>query len=93
MLGTIKLWLLGCFIAILRQKQLWTFKVQGCLASGGTFVDWYEQANTGAMVLMSYQTNASKGFVFRGIPNFIKIVATEDEDGATVACRVQSLNT
>jgi len=55
----------------------WTFKVQRCLISGGTFVDWYDQANTGVMTLMSYQTNSNKGFVFKGIPNFVKIVAMD----------------
>ena len=72
--------------------KLWTFKVQGSLLSGGTFVDGYELSNTGIMTVMSYQTNASKGFVFRGIPSFVKIVATEDEDGATCTVRVQPLN-
>ena len=70
----------------------WTFKVQGCMTSGGTFVDWYEQANTGTMTLMSYQTNASKGWVWHGIPDYIKIVATEDEDNATVTVKVQPFN-
>jgi hypothetical protein len=44
------------------------------------------------MTLMSYQTNASKGFVFKGVPDFVKIVATEDVDGATVSCFVQPFN-
>ena len=70
----------------------WTFSVQGSLLSTGTFKDWYEQANTGVMTLMSYQTSASKGFVFKGIPDYIKVVATEDEDGATCTVRVQPLN-
>ena len=70
----------------------WTFKGQGCMTSGGTFVDLYEQANTGTMTLMSYQCNASRMFLFKGIPDYIKIVATEDEDGATVTVKVQPLN-
>ncbi len=70
----------------------WTFKVQGCIVSGGTFVDLYEQANTGAMVAMSYQCNSSRIFVFKGIPDYIKVVATEDADGATVTVKVQPLN-
>lgn len=85
------------FNAVLVEASLsgaynWTFKVQGCLQSGGTFVDCYEQANTGSMVAMSYQTNASKIFLFKGIPDYIKIVATEDADGATVTVKVQPLN-
>jgi len=70
----------------------WTFKVQGCMVSGGTFVDCYEQANTGSMVAMFHQTNASRIFLFKGIPDYIKIVATEDADGATVTVKVQPLN-
>jgi hypothetical protein len=70
----------------------WTFKVQGSMVSGGTFMDCYEQANTGVMTLMSHQTNANRIFLFRGIPDYIKIVATKDEDGATVTVKVQPLN-
>jgi len=79
-------------VAISAEAKLWTFKVQGCMVSGGTFVDWYEMANTGTMNLMSYQTNTSKGWVFKGIPDYIKIVATEDEDTATCTVKVQPLN-
>lgn len=70
----------------------WTFKLQGCMTSGGTFIDLYELANTGVMADMSYQTNASKMFVFKGIPDYIKIVATEDVDGATVTVKAQPCN-
>lgn len=70
----------------------WTFKVQGCMTSGGTFVDMYELANTGTMAAMSYQTNSSKMFVFKGIPDYIKIVATKNEDGASVTVNVQPCN-
>ena len=79
-------------VAISVAVKLWTFKVQGCVVSGGTFVDCYELANTGAMTLMSYQTNESKIFIFKGIPDYVKIVATEDEDGATVTVKTQPLN-
>lgn len=70
----------------------WTFKVQGAPVSGGTFADCYEQANTGVMTLMSYQCNASRVFLFKGIPDFIKINANEDADGATVTVKIQPLN-
>ncbi len=79
-------------VAISVAAKNWTFKVQGCMVSGGTFVDCYEQANTGVMTLMSYQCNASRMFLFRGIPDYIKLVATEDEDGATVTVKAQPLN-
>jgi hypothetical protein len=70
----------------------WTFKLQGCMVSGGTFVDWYEMANTGAMTLMSYQCNASRGWVWKGIPDYVKIVATENASGATATVKVQPVN-
>jgi hypothetical protein len=70
----------------------WTFKVQGCMTSGGTFSDWYEQANTGVMALMSYQTNASRGWVWHGIPDYIKIVATRDGAASAVTVTVQPFN-
>lgn len=69
----------------------WTFILQGCTVSGN-FKNWYEQANTGAMALMSYQTNASSGWIWKGVPDFIKIRAVEDVDGSTVTVRVQPLN-
>jgi len=44
------------------------------------------------MAAMSYQLNSNKVFLFKGIPDWIKIVATEDADGATVTVKVQPLN-
>jgi hypothetical protein len=72
--------------------QNWTFKVQGSMTEHGEYTDCYELANTGAMAPMSYQTNASRMFLFKGIPDWIKIVATEDVDGATVTVLAQPLN-
>jgi hypothetical protein len=71
--------------------QNWTFKVQGSMSEHGTYTDCYELANTGSMALMSYQTNASKMFLFKGIPDWIKIVATEDVTGAKATVYVQPL--
>lgn len=70
----------------------WTFKVQGCMISGGTFVDWYEMVNTGTMTLMSYQCNAARGFIFKGIPDYVKIVATRDGGASAVTVKAQPLN-
>jgi hypothetical protein len=70
----------------------WTIKVQGSSISGGTFKDCYELANTGVMTLMSHQTNSNRIIAFKGIPDYIKIVATEDEDGATCTVTVQPIN-
>lgn len=72
--------------------QNWTFKIQGSLTTGETFVDWYELANTGSMAAMSYQCNADRGFTFHGVPNFIKVVATRDGTASTVTVKVQPFN-
>lgn len=70
----------------------WTFKVQGSLIENGTYKDCYELANTGTQTLMSYQCNANRMFLFKGIPDWVKIVATEDANGQTVTVKVQPLN-
>lgn len=67
----------------------WTFKPIGSFTRNGTYVDCYEQANTGVMILMSYQCNASRMFLFKGIPDWVEIVATENVDGSTVTVEVQ----
>jgi hypothetical protein len=79
-------------VAISGGANNWTFALTGCLASGGTFVPLYEQANTGSMVAMSYQCDSSRTFLFRGIPDYVKVVATEDVNGSTVTVKVQPLN-
>jgi hypothetical protein len=70
----------------------WTVKLQGSFTRNGTYLDLYEQANTGNMVVMSHQTNASMMILFKGIPDWIKVVATEDEAGAKCSVDVQLLN-
>jgi len=70
----------------------WTFKVQDCDVSGGTFIDAYEQANTGVMTLMSYQCNAARSFVFKGVGDHVKIVATRDGGASSVTVKVLPLN-
>lgn len=70
----------------------WTIKLQGSFKRGGDYVDLYEQANTGNMITMSHQTDASKMILFKGIPDWIKVVATEDIDGAKCTVEVQLIN-
>ena len=53
----------------------WTTKIQGSLVSGGTFSDFYDNGT-----LCSFQTNGGKVMLFKGLPQFIKIDITEDED-------------
>ena len=53
----------------------WTTKILGSLVSGGTFSDFYDNGT-----LCSFQTNSGKVMLFKGLPQFIKIDMTEDED-------------
>lgn len=70
----------------------WTIKLTGCFTRNGTYVDIYELANTGSMAQMSHQTSASRMILFKGIPDYIKVVATEDVDGQNCAVEAQLLN-
>ncbi len=79
-------------ITIADATQNWTIKLTGSFTKTGTYVDIYELANTGSMAAMSYQTNASKMILFKGIPDYIKVVATEDVNGAKCSVDVQLLN-
>lgn len=79
-------------ITIADAEQNWTVKLTGSFTKTGTYVDLYELANTGSMAQMSYQTNSSKMILFKGIPDYIKIVATEDVTGAKCSVEVQLLN-
>jgi len=73
--------------------QHWTFEVVGCVISGGTFLSCYELANTGLFAQMiTPEIDASRIVVFHGIPDYIKVVATEVDDGATVTVKVQPFN-
>jgi len=80
------------YVGPFSDAQNWTFKIQGSLNSSGTFVDWYELTNTGSMVAMSHQCNAARGFTFRGVPGYIKVVATRDGTASTVTVKVQPFN-
>lgn len=65
----------------------WTIEVYGCLSESGTYTAVYDAATQ-----MKYQTNASYLALFKGIPGYIKIKATEDEDGGKCTVRVQPIN-
>jgi len=70
----------------------WTVSLTGSLTRGGTYGSLYELANTGSMAAMSYQLNSNRVFLFKGIPDWVKVVATEDAGAETVTVRVQPLN-
>jgi hypothetical protein len=70
----------------------WTIAIQGSLTEQGTYKQCYELANTGTQTAMSYQLNSNRVFLFKGIPDWIKVVATEDAGAETVTVSVQPLN-
>jgi hypothetical protein len=62
----------------------WKIDVQGASATGGTFVDLYDNYDN---QLTTGNLTAARGRLFVAVPNFIKIVATEVVDGG--ACTVK----
>lgn len=65
----------------------WTIKITGAMVSGGTFSDVYDGST-----LMSMQTNSNKMVIFKGLPPFIKLVDTEDEDTGKSTVYYQLIN-
>lgn len=65
----------------------WTVKLTGSMISGGTFSDVYDNGT-----LCSMQTNSNKIMLFKGIPQFLKIVANEDEDTGKCTVVYQLMN-
>ena len=71
----------------------WTITIQGSPASGGTFVDLYELASGGSYVQMSSGAlTTDRAFIFKGMPDFVKIVATENAGTGTCTVKVQPMN-
>ena len=68
--------------------KTWTIGLIGSMTSGGTFVAHLDAA--GAAIV--YTTDKSGWYTVTGIPDYVKIVATEVDDGATVSCSVQPFN-
>lgn len=68
--------------------KTWTIGLIGSMTSGGTFVAHLDAA--GAAIV--YTTDISGWYTVTGIPDYVKIVATEVDNGATVSCSVQPFN-
>lgn len=66
----------------------WTIKLQGMLESTGTYADLYDNSGT---LMSTGSISASRGQLFVGIPDYIKVVATEDSGTATVTVKVQPI--
>lgn len=68
----------------------WTISVQGAMGSGLTFVPLLDKAT--GLAASEITTDISGFFVISNIPDYVKIVATEVDDGATVTVTVQPFN-
>ena len=68
---------------------VWTVDIQGRLDTGGTAMDIYDnndnQLTTGSI-------SESRLKLFYPVPDLVKVVATEDTDGAACTVRVQPIN-
>ena len=72
----------------------WVASIYGCAASGGTFGQCYAPKGDGSFVAQqtpAISTNGNYTFYFKGIPNYMKILATRTTDG-TLTCKVTPMN-
>lgn len=65
----------------------WAVALTGSATSGGTYVACYEGATA-----MSTTTSASVAVAWRGVPNYIKVVATENSGTATCTVTATPIN-
>jgi hypothetical protein len=70
--------------------KTWVISVTGAMGSGLTFVPLLDKAT--GLAASEITTDISGFFVINNIPDYIKVVATETDDGATVTCKVQPFN-
>lgn len=70
--------------------KTWTISITGATISGLTFVPLLDK--TTGLAASEITTDISGFFVISNIPDFLKVVCTEVDDGATVTCKVQPFN-
>lgn len=70
--------------ATMTDSKEWEVKVVGSPTTGGTFVDCYDAATQ-----MTLTSSTGKCVLWKGIPEFVKIVATENSDGGACTVVVQ----
>jgi hypothetical protein len=70
--------------------KTWIISITGATGSGLTFVPQIDK--TTGLAISAITTDISGFFVINDIPDYIKVVATETDDGATVTCKVQPFN-
>jgi len=68
----------------------WDVEILGCNISGGVFGSIFDE-NSRQMIVQNLNTNATTTFIFKGIPNYIKVVGTRTTDG-TLTCIATCLN-
>lgn len=69
------------FVEFVTGSGTFSVKVQGGTPNNAAFIDVYKEDGN-AMTIAS--ATASKAIVLKGIPEYFKIVATEDSNGATI---------
>ncbi len=74
-------------IAVTVAVKLWTVALSGANAVDGTF----NALSTGATA-MSKQTNTTYCGVWRGVPDWVKVTATEDEDTGKCTVKITPCN-
>ena len=73
----------------------WVASILGCAVSGGTFGACYTPRDDGTFVAQAtpaISANGNTTYYFKGIPNYVKILATRTTDGTlTVKCTPMNL--
>jgi len=72
----------------------WVASILGCAISGGTFGVCYSPKDDGSHVAQAtpaISANGNTTYYFRGVPNYVKILATRTTDG-TLTCKVTPTN-
>lgn len=70
--------------------KTWTISVLGAMGSGLTLVPLLDKAT--GLAASEITTDISGYFTISNIPDYVKIVATKSDDGATVTVKVQPFN-
>lgn len=70
--------------------KTWVISVTGAMGSGLTFVPLLDKAT--GLAASEITTDISGYFTISNIPDYVKIVATKVDDGATVTVKVQPFN-
>ena len=73
--------------AVVTGAENWTFAVQGAMTTGGTYAAMYE----GATAMSVGTISTSIVVVWKGITDFVKIVATRTGSASTCVVKVQPI--